>query len=146
MKIRNLFKKQDNPNNVQNNVIFSQEFQQSSAFRGFRRFQLTIYEEPGVNEGIEHFRKSPTEFEITKGTPIKLEIKDFSHYGYKKLYVYLDNQPVGVLYDSNTQFQDIFSRPFDKLHIRIEQTHNIITSEGIEVRPAVYLFVHFVDV
>lgn len=126
-------------------------FVQSGSFRGFRRYRLTIYEEPGVADGIEHFRDNDAEFlyDIKRGLPVRLLIKRIYNqtFGeqYRVLEVYVDGHKVGVMYNSNGQYEDLFSSPFDKVHVRIDGPQKIIHKNGIDYRPIVYLFVHYKD-
>ena len=134
------------PTDTKLRLIEKREFIQSSSFRGFRRYKLTIFEQPGVAEGIEHFRdtKDPERFIIEKEAPISLMIKDGG--SYKLMEVYVDNHKVGVLYSSRDQYDEILSNPFDKVYVRIDYPETIIHKDGIEYRPIVYLFVHYIDV
>lgn len=121
-------------------IVKTMKFSQPSSFRGFRKYRLTIYKEPGVNEGIEHFRNNNVKehFEIKKGTPICLVLKEAN--SFKVMEVYVDNHKVGVIYNSREQYSEILSKPFDNVYIRIEEMEPPYIP-GIDV----YMFIHYVN-
>ena len=123
-------------------IVKEMAFTQPGTFRGFKRYRLTIYEVPGVDEGIEHFRNNNVDihFEIKKGTPIKLVFKEAP--SYKVMEVYADGHKIGVMYESTQRFQDLFSKPFDSICLRIVETVGKGQYfDGIEV----FLFAHYIE-
>ena len=130
--------------NISERVISDREFSQSGTFKGYKRYRLTTYQVPGIADGIEHFRVSGQRrpFDIKRGSQIRLICKEVSGLRanpFGVLEVYVDNNKVGVLYDSNAQYGDLFAEPFDKVYILIEETTGCGSAfDGIEV----YLFVH----
>lgn len=124
-------------------------FTQPNTFRGFKRYRLTTYKEPGVEEGIEYFRNDKTDihFQIKQGTPIQLIIKEISGAFTDRdicqvLEVYAADRKIGVLYNTNPQFQDVFCMPFDAVCVRIEETVGKGPAfDGIDV----YLFIHYIE-
>lgn len=130
--------------NASERIISDREFSQSGTFKGYKRFRLTTYQVPGAADGIEHFRVDGQRrpFEIKRGSQIRLickEVGGLRANPFGVLEVYVENNKVGVLYDSNAQYGDLFAEPFDKVYILIEETTGCGSAfDGIEV----YLFVH----
>lgn len=124
---------------VNDRIVDVREFKQSGTFKGYRRYKLTTYQEPGVAAGIDHFRvmgKRP--FDIQRGLNVKLVFREVSGVlstPYTVMEVYVDGFKVGVLYNSHSNYAVLLSEPFDKVYVLIEET----VRDGVEV----YLFAHY---
>lgn len=135
----------DRPSEVVVRVVDDMSFPQSGTFKGYKRYRLTTYQEPGVAEGITFFYNTTLKrhYEVKRGTPIRLLIKEISGVyadPYNVMEVYADGHKVGVLYGDHSQYPILFSEPFDKIYVLIEETVGQGPAfDGVEV----YLFAHY---
>ena len=125
-------------------IVEVREYPQSGTFRGYRRYRLTTYQEPGVEEGIQSLRSGdPKKPFNTRSAVVRLVLKEVSGVyasPFNVLEVYVNQHKVGVLYDGNSQYATLFSEPFDKVYVLIEETVGRGKFfDGIEV----YLFAHY---
>ena len=126
-------------------IVADMEFFQSGTFRGYKRYKLTTYQEPGVAEGIASFRSADSmrHYEIKRGTPVRLIVKEVCGvlpYPYRVMEVYAGSFKVGVLYGSHSQYPVLFSEPFDKVFVLIEGADGRGPAfDDVEV----YLFAHY---
>lgn len=112
-------------------IIDSLQFPQSGTFRGYKRFRLTTYQEPGVEEGLRAL-SSAGSYDL-KGRTISIirkRVSGASTSPFEVAEIFVDNNKVGCIYDHNDACGGLFSAPFDKVHVRIEDD-------------TVYLFSHF---